>query len=116
MDIDPVMAMAAFMTQVGARHLKFNFTKAQQFIISHPLTQTAILFAMFYLSTRRLVVAVSLITLYILCVKVLLNENHRFNIFPTSWLAKEGFLDEDKIPTKSAKELYYENIGKLSKK
>ncbi len=116
MDIDPVMAMAAFMTQVGARHLKFNFTQAQQYIISHPFTQTAILFAMFYLSTRKLIVAVSLIALYILCVQVLLNEKHRFNIFPTSWLVKEGFLNEEEAPHKSAKDLYYENVNKLSKK
>jgi hypothetical protein len=114
MDIDPVIAFAAFFTQVGARQLRFNFTKAQQYVITHPVTQGLILFAMFYLSTRRMLVAFSLLVLYFLAIRVFLNENHPWNIFSQYWLAKEGFIQtEDETAKKSPLELYYANLSRL---
>lgn len=114
MDIDPAIAFAAFFTQIGARQLRFNFTKAQQHVISHPFTQGCILFAMFYLSTRRFLVATGLLVLYFLAIQVLMNENHPWNLFPPHWLAKEGFvLAKDELDKKSPLEMYYNNVNHL---
>lgn len=114
MDIDPAIAFAAFFTQIGARQLRFQFTKAQQYVITHPITQSLILFAMFYLSTRRILVASALLVLYVLSIRIFLNENHPWNLFPQHWLAKEGFIQtNDESAKKSPLDLYYQNISRL---
>jgi hypothetical protein len=108
---DPMIAFSAFMTQVGARHITFNFTDAQKKLFAHPLTQQVVLFAMFYFSTRRLLVAISLLVIYNLATRILLNEQHPLNILSRDWLNREGFTEQSQ---KSSVDLYYENIAKLN--
>jgi hypothetical protein len=111
-DTPEMMGVAAsFLTQVGARHLVFNFSAIQQKIITHPITQGLIMFGMFYISTRRLTFAVGLLVLYYLLIMVLLNENHPLNIIPRQWLISEGFLDANE---KSPIDQYYENVRVLT--
>lgn len=105
---DMLGVAAAFLTQVGARHLVFNFSTVQQKIISHPVTQAIILFGMFYLSTRRLLFAVSLLVVYYLLIFVLINEKHPLNLIPRQMLISEGYLDPSE---KSPIEMYRENIS-----
>lgn len=103
---------AAFLTQVGARHLVFNFTSAQQKLISHPISQGLIMFGMFYLSTRRLSLSIILLILYYMLIGILINENHPLNIIPRTWLISEGFLDaKDKSPI----EVYHQNLERFVK-
>lgn len=105
---DVLGVAAAFLTQVGARHLVFNFSTIQQKIISHPISQAVILFGMFYLSTRRLLFACLLLVLYYLLIFVLINEKHPLNMIPRQLLISEGFISpEDKSPV----QLYHENIS-----
>jgi len=101
---------SALVSQVGGRHLTFQFTNAQQKLLQHPYGQMFILYAMFYISTRSLILAAVLIVLYLILINVLLNEKHPFNIFSRNWLKKEGFLDEN---TQSRSNLYKSNISKL---
>lgn len=107
---DMIGIASAFLAQVGARHLVFNFSDLQKKLISHPVTQSFILFGMFYLSTRKLVFALGLLILYYLLLFVLANENHPFNIIPRKLLINEGILKADE---KSPVDLYYDNIRKL---
>jgi hypothetical protein len=107
---DMIGIASAFLAQVGARHLVFNFSDIQKKIISHPFVQSLILFGMFYLSTRKLHFAVGLLIIYYLFLTVLMNENHPLNVIPRSWLVAEGVVAHD---VKSPVELYYENINKL---
>ncbi len=105
---DMLGVAAAFLTQIGARHLVFNFSAVQQKIITHPVTQSIILFGMFYLSTRRLVFALSLLVVYYLLLFVLINEKHPLNLIPRQILISEGYIDpHDKSPI----EMYRENIN-----
>lgn len=104
---DVLGVAAAFLTQVGARHLIFNFSSVQQKIMSHPVTQGIILFGMFYLSTRNLVYSITLMFLYYLLILVLLNEKHPLNIIPRQLLVSEGVLDPS---SKSPIDLYRENM------
>jgi hypothetical protein len=107
---DMIGIVSAFVAQVGARHLIFNFSDIQKKIISHPITQACILFGMFYLSTRKIVFAVGLLVLYYVVLFVLINEQHPFNIIPKKMLISEGLLKPDDV---SPIELYYENVKKL---
>lgn len=107
---DMIGIVSAFLAQVGARHLVFNFSNLQKKLISHPVTQSFILFGMFYLSTRKLVFALGLLIIYYLLLFVLANENHPLNIIPRKWLVNEGVVKADE---KSPIELYYDNINRL---
>lgn len=107
---DMLGVAAAFLTQVGARHLVFNFSAVQQKIITHPVSQAIILFGMFYLSTRRLYFALGLLVLYYLLIFVLINEKHPLNMIPRQILISEGFINPD---DKSPIERYRENITKF---
>lgn len=107
---DMVGIVSAFLAQVGARHLVFNFSNVQKKVISHPLTQSMILFGMFYLSTRSLIFAFGLLILYYVVLFVLINEQHPLNVIPRQWLVAEGIVAKD---SKSPIDLYYDNINKL---
>lgn len=103
---------SALVSQVGGRHLTFRFTDAQQKLIQHPYGQLFILYAMFYISVRSLLLAAVLIVLYLILVNVLLNEKHPLNILSRDWLRKEGFLTDD-VPSRT--DLYRSNLASISK-
>lgn len=107
---DMIGIASAFLAQVGARHLIFNFTDVQKKVISHPVVQSLILLGMFYLSTRKLIFAIGLLIVYYLLLFVLVNEKHPMNIIPRKWLVAEGLIGAD---VKSPIDLYYENVNKL---
>jgi hypothetical protein len=107
---DPIAAFAALMTQVGGRHVVFNFTEAQKKLFAHPLTQQVILFGMFYFSTRRILVAAGILIVYNLAISIFLNESHPLNLFSRDWLVREGFQNGE---DKSSVDMYLENIAKL---
>ncbi len=102
---------SALVSQVGGRHLTFHFTSAQQKLLQHPYGQMFILYAMFYISTRSLLVSVLLLVVYLILVNVLLNENHPLNILSRDWLKKEGFLEKN-APSRS--QMYKDNVAKLN--
>ena len=102
--------MSAFLMHSGARHVSFDLTDVQKKIISLPFTKFLILFAMFYISTRNLYWSFLLLLLYIMLIKVLINEKHALNILPKSWLHSEGFITE-KI---NHVDLYLENLNSLN--
>jgi len=89
--VDPIAVFSAFATQIGGRHLIFDFTDAQKRLFAHSVTQRIILFGMFYFSTRSLKMAALLWAVYHLGLWVLLNEHNEWNIMPRKWLASEGF-------------------------
>lgn len=110
--MDPVVlnSISIFLVQIGSRFLTFNFTDAQKKVIQHPWGQSIILFAMFYVGTRNLLVSTCLILFYNLCLYFLLNEKSHYNIYNRRWLEKEGFQSEKVVSrTKS----YSENITRL---
>lgn len=100
----------ALVSQVGSRHLAFQFTDAQKKLLQHPIGQLLILYTMFYISTRSLLLSAVLIGIYILLINVLLNEKHSWNVLSRNWLKREGFLTSD---TPNQSELYNKNIELL---
>jgi hypothetical protein len=106
---DVLSIASAFLAQVGARHLIFNFSDIQKRLISHPVTQALIMFGMFYLSTRRILFALGLLMVYYLFLFVLANEKHPMNVIPRSWLLGTGALENTTSPI----DMYYENLRRL---
>lgn len=70
-----------------------------------------ILFGMFYITTRSILIALGLLIVYYTFLYILLNENHPWNMLSPKWLATEGFSEAEK---KSSIDLYYENMSKLA--
>lgn len=111
--MDPILinTVSVFLVQIGARFLNFDFTDAQKKIIQHRFTQNLILLALFYASTRNIVLSIGLLIAYNLCLYFLLNEHSRYNIYNRSWLVKEGFLQENE---KDKTKAYYDNITNMN--
>lgn len=104
--------MSAFLMHSGARHVSFDLTDVQKKIISLPFTKFLILLAMFYISTRSIYWSVLLLLLYLILMKVLMNERHAFHVIPKNWLLSEGFISKsEKI---NHVDLYLENINSLN--
>lgn len=106
--IDIISIASTFLTQVGARHLVFNFSDVQKKIISLPGTQALIMFGMFYMGTRSIVFATTLLIVYYLFLLVLANEKHPMNVIPRTWLPNDG-----KRNLHSAVDMYYENLNRM---
>ena len=110
---DPFAVVSAFLMHSGSRHLTIDLTQAQKQLLSQPITKFVILYAMFYISTRNLFWATVLIIIYIFGTKILLNENHRFNIYSHNWLATNGLLNSSIHPDDSYISIYKKNIQAL---
>jgi len=103
-------SISMLIAQIGARHLVFNFTDAQKKMITHPVSQGLILLGMFFVGTRNIYIALLSVTLYYLCIFILLNENHSFNILPKSMVKQN---EDDSHDGFTSQSLYFENISKL---
>lgn len=110
--LDPILlnSISVFLVQIGARFLSFDLTNAQMRIIKHPWVQSIILIALFYVSTRNIIISTGLVLAYYLCVYFLLNEQSKYNIYDKKWLAKEG-LSQITFEDKTIE--YYSNIKKI---
>ena len=74
------------MFHLGSRQLSFQFTETQQRLFKHPLVQALILLCMFYVSTKNITLSLILTIIYHMCIYILLNETHQYNIIPKSWI------------------------------
>lgn len=64
----------------------FRPTEAQKKIVSHPFFQTIVIFGMFYVTTKSLVLSVLLTAAYLSMKLFLFNEHSRFNVFSRDFL------------------------------
>jgi hypothetical protein len=88
---DLATALAAFLMQVGARHISFEMTDAQRKLMQYPIAKGTVLFAMFYITTKSILISLILVAGYFLITMVLLNENHKYNVYSRPWLQQHGF-------------------------
>lgn len=111
---DILAILSTFLMHSASRHVSFDITEAQKKLIAHPISKIVILSAMFYIGTRNVYWTFILTIFYIISMRILLNENHKYNIFPRTWLKAEGFLSE---PSNSQKthlvDQYLSNINKF---
>jgi cell division protein FtsW (lipid II flippase) len=118
---DILAILSTFLMHSASRHVSFDITEAQKKLIAHPISKIIILSAMFYIGTRSIRWTIILTILYIIMVRILLNENHSYNIYPRAWLKAEGFIND--TPSKLFKSMqmplvdkYLTNIDKFKAK
>lgn len=108
LSIDPLFSITFIMSQFAQRYIRFEITKGQEKLISEKATQSILYFAAIFFSTRNIGLSIFIWILTLLLLKVLLNEEHKYNILPKNWLFQNNFINE----YKSDKNTYLENIVK----
>ena len=111
---DVLSIASAFFMHSGSRHISFDLTNGQKALLSHPFSKVAIMFSMFYISTRKIAWSLLLLVSYFLAVQVLLNENHKFNVFSKNWLVDQGLKEPD-VNNVDSTDIYKKNMDMLSK-
>ena len=112
MVIDPISILSIILTQIGSKHLNLDITKAQEKMIKHPIFQSIIFFSIIYISTKNIYISFTILILTYLVLKILFNENHKYNILSKSWLKNEGLINDADII--SAKNLYRDYIESIN--
>lgn len=83
--------------QLSARFLQIQLTDAQKKLVQHPISQSVLLFFMFYVASHNLILSLLMVIAYYIAITILLNETHPMNIYSKPWLLREGFIKEDVI-------------------
>lgn len=106
---DPVLIISMILMQIGARYLDLELTEFQKKILKNNIIQSIILFGIVYIPIRDVFKSIIIVCMIYLLIYVLLNENHKYNIFSKKWLYSQGIIKE----YLDVKNKYYENINKI---
>lgn len=109
--IEPLSMIFLILVQVGGRYLKIELTPAQQKIINNVVIQSIILFAIILMATKNIGNSLIIVCFIYLCVNILFNENHKYNILSKKWLLEENIISIGNY--KSLKEIYLKNISAI---
>lgn len=105
--IDPLLLFSVMFMQIGSRHLDLELTPIQKKILKNKYIQYLILFSIIYISTRSFIKSLIIVCILYLFLKILLNENSKFNLISKNILKTEGLLSKDF----NIKDLYYNNFN-----
>lgn len=108
-NLDPLLIVSMILMQIGARYLDLELTDFQKQMIKNRIVQAIILFGIIYIPVRDIKKTFLIIFLIYLIIYVLLNENHRYNIYSKKWLYTEGIIKE----YNDFKDKYYSNLKKI---
>jgi hypothetical protein len=109
--IEPLSMIFLILVQIGGRYLKIELTPAQQKIINNGVIQSIILFAIILMATKNIGNSLIIVCFIYLCVNILFNENHKYNILSKKWLLDENIISVSNY--KSLKEIYLKNISTI---
>jgi hypothetical protein len=109
--MEPLSMIFLILVQVGGRYLRIELTPAQQKIINNVVIQSLILFAIILMATKNIVNSLIIVSFVYLCVKILFNENHKYNILSKKWLIEENIISSNNY--KSLKDIYIKNISSI---
>ena len=109
--MEPLSMIFLILVQVGGRYLRIELTPAQQKIINNVVIQSLILFAIILMATKNVVNSLIIVSFVYLCVKILFNENHKYNILSKKWLMEENIISSNNY--KSLKDIYMKNISTI---
>ena len=109
--MEPLSMIFLILVQVGGRYLRIELTPAQQKIINNVVIQSLILFAIILMATKNIVNSLIIVSFVYLCVKILFNENHKYNILSKKWLMEENIISSNNY--KSLKDIYMKNISTI---
>lgn len=106
--LEPVSMLFLIIVQIGGRYLKIDLTPAQQKLINNTVFQSIIMFSIILMATKNIAKSLIIVCFIYICVNILFNENHRYNILSKKWLIDEKIINKDRY--KSLKDLYIKNI------
>jgi hypothetical protein len=109
--IEPLSMIFLILVQVGGRYLRIELTPAQHKIINNVVVQSIILFAIILMATKNIANSLIIVCFTYLCINILFNENHKYNILSKKWLIEENIISGSDY--KSLKELYIKNISSI---
>jgi hypothetical protein len=109
--IEPMSMIFLILVQVGGRYLRIELTPAQQKIINNVVVQSIILFAIILMATKNIGNSLIIVCFIYLCVNILFNENHKYNVLSKKWLVEENIISSSNY--KSLKETYLKNIATM---
>jgi hypothetical protein len=109
--IEPLSMIFLILVQLGGRYLKIELTPAQQKIINNGVIQSIILFAIILMATKNIVNSLIIVSFIYLCVNILFNENHKYNILSKKWLVEENIISGNNY--KSLKDIYIKNVSTI---
>ena len=110
--IEPLSVFMFILVQIGGRFLKFDLTKAQEKLIQNNIVQTLIFFAIVLIATRDVLTTIVIVLVTYICINILFNENHKYNVLSKKWLHEENIITLD-TTTISLKDKYYNNIKNI---
>lgn len=89
-----MIAAAIFLINIGGRFLPFEISKGQEKFLNTPWFRRFIIFVIFFIATRNLIIAGWLSIVMILCIGYLFNENSSLYLFgkgsPSHGVPTEG--------------------------
>jgi hypothetical protein len=109
--LEPLSIIFLILVQIGGRYLKIELTPAQQKIINNVVIQSIILFAIILMATKNIVNSLIIVCFTYLCINILFNENHKYNILSKKWLIEENIISGNDY--KSLKDIYINNISRI---
>ena len=107
--LEPLSIIFLILVQIGGRYLKIELTPAQQKIINNVVIQSIILFAIILMATKNIANSLIIVCFTYLCINILFNENHKYNILSKKWLIDENIISGNDY--KSLKDIYIKNIS-----
>ncbi len=87
--LEPLSILFFIVVQIGGRYLKIDLTPAQQKLINNSMFQSIILLSIIYVSTKKFTNSIIIVMVIYICIYVLFNENHKYNILSKKWLYDE---------------------------
>jgi hypothetical protein len=81
--------LTMILMNIGSRYVVGDLTKMHEYILSSTIFKRIVVFCMFFIGTRDVMVAIMLTFIFTIFLNGLLNETSRYNLIPISW--KEQF-------------------------
>lgn len=108
--LEPLSIILFVVVQIGGRYLKIDLTPAQQKLINNSIFQSIILFSIIYMSTKNFRNSIIIVLVIYICIYILFNENHKYNILSKKWLYDEKIIEAE---YNNIKDIYIKNINNI---
>ena len=80
---------------IGSKHITIDISKSQEAYVKYTLGRQILIFAILWMGTRDIVIALILTCVFILLADYLFNENSKFCVLPDKYKQLHKLLDQD---------------------
>tara|TARA_B100000123_G_C25726026_1_gene426974 strand:+ start:957 stop:1568 length:612 start_codon:yes stop_codon:yes gene_type:complete len=90
---------------IASKHMTIEISKSQEAYVKYSLGRQILIFAVLWMGTRDIVIALTLTAIFILLADYLFNENSKFCVLPDKYKQLHKLLDKDGDGKISEKEI-----------